>query len=70
MPSYDTRFWVAVAIVIGIGGYAWFDIVLLVRYGPAATVSSVIRGWGDDFPALPFILAFAFGMFIYHIAYR
>ena len=65
----DTRFWVVVFVLSTVGQSGLLDLLLLVWHGPDATISAVVREWCQGVPALPYVLAFGAGAFVYHVAY-
>lgn len=70
MTHSEQAFWVKTFIVASIAIVGSVDLVLLAKYGPSGTISVVIRDWGNDFPLLPYLIAFGMGAFLYHVAYR
>lgn len=69
-PADDISFVVKALLIAVIVVIMAIDLALLARYGPSGTISVVVRRWGEDFPLLPYLIAFGMGAFLYHIAYR
>lgn len=70
MSQDDLSFWVKAAVIAIIVAICTLDLTLLAKYGPNGTISVIVRQWGQDFPLLPYMIAFGMGAFLYHIAYR
>lgn len=66
----ESEFWVRFVIILGVSLIAAFDLLLLFRYGPDATISVVLRKLSANFPILPYLIAFGMGAFLYHIIYK
>jgi len=63
--SNELRHWVRVTVIGIVIFIAAVDLLLLARYGARGTISYALRGWSEEFPILPYLIAFAF---VYHIA--
>ena len=50
-----------------VAAFAAIDLFLLVRFGPAATISIMLRELGDRWGLFPDLIAFGMGALFYHL---
>jgi hypothetical protein len=64
--DHTTIIVVRIAIISFVLVISLTDLALLLRYGPDATYSRVIRKWGEKWILFPYLVAFAMGALFGH----
>jgi hypothetical protein len=59
--------YIRVAFFAVVAALAAVDLYLLGRYGQEATISNLLREWGEHWGLLPYLVAFGMGCFFYHL---